>query len=109
MGEPGSGEAVTTVTVISRANQFGEDDTMVIAQCLLLPAYHRPRCCPLPSIGRIVIVISVLVVAAVLAVKGYSPDEITGPMLVLVAGAVTAADPLAGTGHGHPARASHAS
>jgi hypothetical protein len=45
-------------------------------------------------IGHIVVVVLVLVVAAVLAVRGYPPEEITGPMLVLVTGAVAATDRL---------------
>lgn len=61
------------------------------------------------SLGRIVIVIVVLVVVVVFAVQGYPPEAITGPMLVLVSGAVAAADRLVGSGHGHPASASRAS
>lgn len=70
---------------------------MVIVRCLslpTLPTYRGSRCCSWPSIGRIVVVVTVFVVAAVLAVKGYPPDEITGEMLVLVAGAIAAADRL---------------
>jgi hypothetical protein len=56
-------------------------------------------------IGRIVVVVLVLVVAAVLAVRGYPPEEITGPILVLVAGAVAAADQLLSVGSRQPVSA----
>jgi hypothetical protein len=72
---------------------------MIIARYLRLSDYRRSRCCPLLLIGRLVIVLIVLVVVAVFAVKGYPPEEITGLMLVLVAGVVSAADRLIGVGH----------
>jgi hypothetical protein len=61
-----------------------------------LASYRGSRCCPLLSIGRIVIVLAVLILAVVLAVQGYPPETITGPVLALVAGAVAAADRLIG-------------
>ncbi len=80
---------------------------MVVTRCLPLPAYRVPRfwCWPWLLIGRIVIVVTVLVVAAVFAMRGYPPDEIAGPMLVLVAGAVAAGDRLVSVGHAQPASA----
>jgi hypothetical protein len=53
-------------------------------------------------IGRVVVVVVVLVVAAILAVRGYPPEEIIGPMLVLVAGAVAVADRLLSIGPVQP-------
>jgi hypothetical protein len=78
---------------------------MVITRCLSLPVYRAPQCWPWLLIGRIVIVITVLVVAAVFAVRGYPPGEIVGPMLVLVAGAVAAVDRLVSVGRAQPASA----
>lgn len=78
---------------------------MVIARCLTLPVYREPQCWPWLLLGRIVIVITVLVVVAVLAVQGYPPDEIAGPMLVLVTGAVAAVDRLVSVGRAQPASA----
>jgi hypothetical protein len=43
---------------------------------------------------RTVIVLAVLVLAVVFALRGYAPEAITGPVLVLVAGAIAAADRL---------------
>jgi hypothetical protein len=71
---------------------------MVIARCLPLPTYLGLRCCPLLGIGRIVVVVSVLLVVAVFVVRGYPLEEIVGPMLVLVAGTVAAADRLVSGG-----------
>lgn len=68
---------------------------MTIARCSRPPASCQVSpCCPLLSIGRIVIVLAVFVLAVVLALRGYSPVAITGPMMVLVAVAVAAADRL---------------
>jgi hypothetical protein len=41
----------------------------------------------------------VLILAAILALRGYTPGAITGPVLMLVAGAVTAAGRLVGVQH----------
>jgi len=71
---------------------------MVVDRYLSRSVYQGSRCCPLLLIGRIVVVVLVLIVAAVLAVRGYPPEEIMGPMFVLVAGAVTAADRLFSVG-----------
>jgi len=71
---------------------------MVIDRYLPRPVYQGSRCCPLLLIGRIVVVVVVLVIAAVLAVRGYPLEQIIGPMLVLVAGAVAATDRLLGIG-----------
>jgi len=78
---------------------------MVIDRYLPRSVYEGSRCCPLLLIGRIVVVVVVLAVAAVLTVKGYPPEEIIGPMLVLVAGAVAAADRLLGIGPVQPVSA----
>jgi hypothetical protein len=78
---------------------------MVITRCLPLPVYRGPQCWPWLLIGRIVVVVPVLIVAAVFALRGYPPDEIAGPMLVLVAGAVAAADRLVSAGRAQPASA----
>jgi hypothetical protein len=70
---------------------------MIIMRCSTLPVSRQTsRCCPLRSICRIVVVLTVLVLAVVLALRGYAPEAITGPVLVLVAGAVAAADRLVG-------------
>ncbi len=78
---------------------------MVITRCLSLHGYRVPQCWPWLLIGRIVIVITVLVVSAVFAVRGYPPGEIAGPMLVLVAGAVAAVDRLVSVGGAQPSSA----
>jgi hypothetical protein len=78
---------------------------MVIARCLSLPVCRESQCWRWLLIGRIVIVIAVLVVAAVFAVRGYPPGEIAGPMLVLVAGAVAVVDRLVSVGRAQPASA----
>lgn len=70
---------------------------MMIVRCLRLPVSCRRSCCCLPlPICRMVIVLAVLVLAVILALRGYPPGAITGPVLVLVAGAVAAADRLVG-------------
>jgi hypothetical protein len=67
----------------------------MIARCLRRPACcHGGRCCLLLSICRIVIALAVLILAMVLALRGYPLEAITGPLLVLVAGAVAASDRL---------------
>jgi hypothetical protein len=77
---------------------------MTIVRCSrLLASYRGSRCCPLLSIGRIVIVLVVLILAVILVVQGYPPEAITGPVLVLLAGAVAAADRLVGMGRTRPA------
>jgi hypothetical protein len=78
---------------------------MIIACCSGLPVSCRgPRCWPPLSICRTVIVLAVLVLAVVFAVvfalRGYAPETITGPALVLVAGAIAAADRLVGVQRG---------
>jgi hypothetical protein len=45
---------------------------------------------------RVVVMLAVLVLVVVLALRGYPPGSITGPVLVLVAGTVAAADRLVG-------------
>lgn len=77
---------------------------MVIDRYLPQPVYLGSRCCPL-LIGRIVVVVVVLVVAAVLVVSGYPLEEVIGPMLVLVSGAVAATDRLVGIGPVSPVSA----
>jgi hypothetical protein len=79
---------------------------MIIACCLRLPVSCRgPRCWPPLSICRTVIVLAVLVLAVVFALRGYSPEAITGPALVLVAGVIAAADRLVGAQRERPASA----
>jgi hypothetical protein len=74
---------------------------MIIVWCLGLPVFRRgPWCWPSLSICRTVIVLAVLVLAVVLASRGYPPDAITGPVLVLVVGAIAAADRLVGVQRG---------
>ncbi|MBV8996021.1 MAG: hypothetical protein JO287_20490 [Pseudonocardiales bacterium] len=46
-----------------------------------------------------VVVLAVLILAALLALRGYPPGAITGPVLMLVAGAVSAAGRLVGAQH----------
>ncbi len=52
------------------------------------------RWCPVLAICRVVVVVAVLVLAVVLAARGYAPGTITAPVLMVVAGAVAAADRL---------------
>jgi hypothetical protein len=102
-------QVVTVVTAIPGPTSSEGKIVMVVTRCLPLPAYRVPRCwcwCwPWLLIGRIVIVVTVLVVAAVFVTRGYPPDEIAGPLLVLVAGAVAAGDRLVSVGHAQPASA----
>ncbi len=77
---------------------------MNIARRSLLPGSCREsRCCPLLWICRVVIVLVVLILAVILALRGYPPEAIAGSVVVLVTGAVTAANQLASTQHGRPA------
>ncbi len=79
---------------------------MIISRCSRLPACCQGfRCCPLLSIGRIVILLAIFVYAVVLVLRGYSPGAITGPVLVLVAVAVAAADQLVGVQRVRPVSA----
>lgn len=79
---------------------------MIIARCSRPPAScHVSPCCPLLSIGRIVIALAIFVLAVVLARRGYSPGAITGPVLVLVTVAVAAADRLIGVQRVRPVSA----
>jgi hypothetical protein len=74
---------------------------MIIAWCSGLPVSCRgSRCWPPLSICRTVIVLAVLVLAVIFAVRGYAPEAITGPVLVLVAGGIAAADRLVGIQRG---------
>lgn len=57
---------------------------------------RRSHCCPLLLICRVVMVFLVLLVLVVFALRGYSPEIITDPVLVLMAGAIAAADQLVG-------------
>jgi hypothetical protein len=98
-------QVVTVVTAIPGPTSSERMIVMVVTRCLPLPAYRVPRCWPWLLIGRIVIIVTVLVVAAVFAMRGYPPDEIAGPMLVLVAGAVAAGDRLVSVGPAQPASA----
>jgi hypothetical protein len=73
---------------------------MDIAPRLLPSDFCRGSCCcPLLWICRVVVVLAVLIFAVILAVRGYPPGAITGPVLMLVAGAVTAAGRLVGAQH----------
>jgi hypothetical protein len=79
---------------------------MIIGCCLRLSVSCRgSRCWPRLSICRTVIVLAVVVLAVVFALRGYAPGLITGPVLVLVAGAVAAADRLVGAQQERPASA----
>lgn len=72
---------------------------MTIARCTRLPAFCQVSRCLLLPLGRIVIVLAVFVFAVVLALRGHSPEAITGPVLALVAIVVAAADRLVGVQH----------
>lgn len=79
---------------------------MITTYCLRLPVCCRgPRCWPPLSICRTLIVLVVLVLAVVFALRGYSPEAITGPALVLVVGVIAAADRLVGAQQARPALA----
>jgi hypothetical protein len=78
---------------------------MITARCLTLSLSYRGPGYPLLSSCRIVVVLTVLALAGVLAVRGYSPEAIAGPILVLVAGAVAAAERLVGIAHTRPVSA----
>jgi len=69
---------------------------MITVRCLMLSLSYRGPGYPLLSACRIVVVLTVLALAVVLAVRGYPPEAITGPIVVLVAGTVAAADRLVG-------------
>lgn len=70
------------------------------SRCLTLP---RSRCgsCSLLLVCRVVVMLAVVVLAVVLALWGYPPGTIAGPVLVLVAGGVWAADRLVGVQRVH--------
>jgi hypothetical protein len=70
---------------------------MVIARCSRRPICWGSCCGRLLSICRVVVLV-VVVLAVVLALRGYPPKAITGPVLVLVGGAVAAVDRLVGVG-----------
>lgn len=82
---------------------------MVIARCSWRPVCCGSCCGPLLSVCRVVVVLVVVVLAVVLALWGYAPGAITGPVLVLVGGAVAAAERLVGVGRGRPVSALFAS
>lgn len=69
---------------------------MITARCSTLSLCYRGPRYPLLSTRCIVIVLAMLVLAVVLALRGYSPQAITGPVLVLVVGTVAAAERLIG-------------
>ena len=65
---------------------------MITVRCSTLSLYYRgPRYLLVPAC-RIVIVLAVVVLAMVLVVRGYSPESITGPVLVLMGGAIAVAE-----------------
>jgi hypothetical protein len=66
---------------------------MITTRCLMLLFPCRGSCYSLLSI-RIVVVLAVLALAVVLALQGYPPGSIAGP--VLVSGTGAAADRLVG-------------
>ena len=72
---------------------------------MTIPSCHVSPCCPMMSIGHIVVVLAVFVLAVVLALRGYTPGAITGPLLVLVAVSVEAADQLVGVQQVRPVSA----
>lgn len=86
---------------VSRATS-PEEDLMITVRCLTLSHPYRGSRYPLLSTCRIVVVLTVLALAVVFALQGYSPEAITGPMLVLVTGAVAASDRLVAIGHTRP-------
>jgi hypothetical protein len=69
---------------------------MIITRCLTFPLFCCGSCCPAIAVCRCVVVLLVLVLAVVLALQGYAPGDITGPVLMLVAGAVAVTDRLIG-------------
>lgn len=70
---------------------------MDVAHRLLLSGSYRGSCCcPLLWISRVVVVLVVLILSVILALRGYTPGAITGSVLMLVAGAVTASGRLVG-------------
>lgn len=104
------GAGGTGCRFVSRATSSERKAAMDITRRLLLPdSCHWSCCCPLLWICRVVVVIAVLILAVVFALRGYPPEAITGPMLVLVAGAVTAAGRLVGAQHGPSATTKPAS
>jgi hypothetical protein len=78
---------------------------MITARCLTLSLSYRGPRYPLLSSCRIVVVLTVLALAMILAVQGYPPGEITGPLVVLVAGTVAATDRLVGRTRTRPVSA----
>ena len=69
---------------------------MIATRCLRSPFSCGGSCGLLLVLCRVVVVLVVMVLAVVLALRGYPVGAITGPVLVLVAGAVAAADRLTG-------------
>jgi hypothetical protein len=68
----------------------------MVERLSLLPVFCGSRCWPL-VVCRVVLVLVILVLAVVLALRGYAPGAITGGVLVLVEGAVAVADRLVGS------------
>jgi len=69
---------------------------MITVSCSTPSFHYREPQYRLVSACRIVIVLIVLILAMVLALRGYSPEAITGPVLVLVVGTVGVVDRLVG-------------
>jgi hypothetical protein len=70
--------------------------SMITTRCVTLSLSCRGSCCPLLWGFRVVVMLAVLVLVVVLALRGYPPGSVVGPLLVLAAGTVAAADRLVG-------------
>lgn len=69
---------------------------MITVRCSTLSLHYCGSRYLLVPTCRIVIVLAVVVLAVVLVVRGYSPEAITGPVLVLGGGAVAVAEQFSG-------------
>jgi hypothetical protein len=85
-----------------QGHQSPEEDLMITVRCLTLSHPYRGSRYRLLSSCRIVVVLTVLALGVVFALQGYSPEAITGPMLVLVTGAVAASERLVAIGRTPP-------
>jgi hypothetical protein len=69
---------------------------MITNCCVTLSPSSTGRRCWVLGVWRIVVTLAVLVVAVIFALRGYAPDAVAGPVLVLVVGTVAAVERLAG-------------
>jgi hypothetical protein len=69
---------------------------MITVRCLTLPLPRWGTCRSLLLICRVVVMLAVVVLVVVLALRGYLPGVLVGPVLILVADPVWTVDWLVG-------------